>query len=279
MTETEVGYGIVGAGRLGRAISRRLAGAGVAPGVIYSSSRERAQALAKELGWRVAPSAGAVLAEAEVSLLCVPDPALGPLVDELSSGPPLPGRVVAHCAGSRGPEPLFPLRQRQCGVGVFHPLAPIPDGDPSSLEGTYVAIEAEPPVLARLRALAGELGCQVLEVGGLDRPLYHAAAVFAGVMPVVLERLGERLGEASGGGPELGEALRALYLASGRNVQRLGPERGMSGPLQRRDASTVTAHLAALSRFDPELARLYQLMLEAARTVPAPQPPKEAQGA
>ncbi|MGC1184826.1 MAG: DUF2520 domain-containing protein [Candidatus Dormiibacterota bacterium] len=275
MTETEVGYGIVGAGRLGQALARRLARNGAPPGTLYSTSPERAGALAAELGWTAQSSAGEVVARARLTMLCVPDGALAPLVVELSGAAHLPERVVVHCAGSRGLEPLAALREQGCLVGVFHPLAPIPDGDPTSLEGTFISIESDPPARAELLDLACLLDCQVIEVEGLDRPLYHAAAVFAGVLPVLLESLAERLGEAAGGGPDVSRALRALYSASARNVERLGPERGLSGPLRRRDQGTVGAHLAALSRFDPALAEIYQAIQQTARPGPADHTGKE----
>jgi len=275
VTETEVGYGIVGAGRLGQALARRLAQNGASPGTLYSTSPERAGALAAELGWTAQSSARGVLALSRVTMLCVPDGALTRLVRQLSEENHLAERIVVHCAGSRGLEPLSPLREEGCLVGVFHPLAPIPDGDPASLDGTFISIESEPQARAELLDLACLLDCQVIEVQGLDRPLYHAAAVFAGVLPVLLESLAERLGDAAGGGPDVSRALRALYSASARNVERLGPERGLSGPLQRRDQGTVGAHLAALSGFDPALGEIYQAIQEAARPAPADHTGKE----
>ncbi|HUY08064.1 MAG TPA: DUF2520 domain-containing protein [Candidatus Dormibacteraeota bacterium] len=269
MTETEVGYGIVGAGRLAQAVARRLAQAGVPPGLISSRSAERAQALATELGWEVGRGPEEVLAGSRLTLLCAPDGLLGPLAEGLGSGRPLGARVVAHCAGIQGIGPLAPLRERGCALGVFHPLAPFPDGDPASFDHTFISIEAEPGARTDLLELARLLGCRVLEMEGVDRPLYHAAAVFAAVLPVLLERIAERLGRAAGGGADLAEALRALHVASARNVHRLGPELGLSGPQQRHDGGTVLAHLAALSEVDPALAQLYASIQEAARPAPA----------
>ncbi|MGB9482508.1 MAG: DUF2520 domain-containing protein [Candidatus Dormiibacterota bacterium] len=269
MTETEVGYGIVGAGRLAQAIARRLGRAGVPPGLICSRSPDRARAIAVELGWSVSQGPEEVLAGSRLTLLCAPDGLLGNLAQELGSGPPLGDRVVAHCAGIQGLGPLAPLRARGCALGVFHPLAPFPDGDPASFDHTFISIEADPGARAELLELARLLGCRVLEMEEVDRPLYHAAAVFAAVLPVLLERVAERLGRAAGGGVDLAEALRDLHLASARNVQRLGPELGLSGPQQRHDGGTVSAHLAALGRVDPALAQLYASIQEAARLEPA----------
>ena len=269
MTETEVGYGIVGAGRLAQAIARRLAQAGVAPGLISSRRAERAHALAAELGWAVAPDPAHLLERSRVTLLCAQDALLAPLVEELRQGGQLSDRIVAHCAGIQGLSLLAPLRGRGCALGVFHPLAPFPDGDPASFDNSFASVEADPEARTELLELARLLGCRVIEMDGVDRPLYHAAAVFAGVLPVLLEQIAERLGAASGSGSELTTALRALHLASARNVQRLGPELGLSGPQQRHDTATVRVHLAALDRVDPELAQLYSSIQSAARLVPA----------
>jgi len=273
VTETEVGVGIVGAGRVGQAIARRLAQRGEPDGLIFSRTASRAEALAAELGWRAVPRAALALTQARLTLLAVPDGALDRLGSELASqvgkGAPLGGRIVAHCAGSRGLQPLLPLQALGVAVGVFHPLAPIPDGDPSSLDQTHISIEADALAGPALLRLAAQLGCRTLLVGELDRSLYHAAAVFAGVLPVLLERISERVGSRAGGGGGLALALRELYAASGRNVLRLGPERALTGPEERQDSATVSAHLASLGRLDPALASLYRSIHEAARQTPA----------
>ncbi|HVC39687.1 MAG TPA: DUF2520 domain-containing protein [Candidatus Dormibacteraeota bacterium] len=269
MTETEVGYGIVGAGRLATALVGRLVNAGAAPGIVCSRSSDRAAALASSSGWALAASPLEVAARSRLTLLCVADGDLARVVGELTRGLDRGARVVAHCAGSQGLEPLLGLRQLGCAVGVFHPLAPVPDGDPACLDGTFISIEADSEARSELLELAAMIGCAVIELGEVDRSLYHAAAVFAGVLPVLLELVAERLGAAAGADPVLAAGLRALHEASARNVLRLGPELGLSGPQQRRDGATVAAHLAALSRVDPRLAHLYQLIQEAARPVPA----------
>jgi predicted short-subunit dehydrogenase-like oxidoreductase (DUF2520 family) len=208
-------------------------------------------------------------------LLAVPDGELSQLAldarREFSGGSRLSPRVVAHCAGIQGTDPLSPLREVGCALGVFHPLAPVPDGDPSCLDQTFISIEADPGARKPLLDLAARLSCQSVEVVALDRSLYHAAAVFSGVLPVLLERVAERLGTAAGGGADLTAGLRALHFASARNVERLGPDLALTGPEQRQDAGTIGAHIDALSRLDPALADLYVSIREAARRVPADQ--------
>lgn len=263
----------MGAGRLAQAVSRRWARAGGPPGLIYSRTRGPAESLAAELGWAVAGSGSDIVLRARLTLLAVPDAALRQLALDLvgAMNPVASGsiRVVAHCAGIIGLEPLAPLRDLGCALGAFHPLAPIPDGDPACLDQTFISIESDPAARQPLLDLAARLSCEPLQTGPLDRTLYHAAAVFAGVLPVFLERLAEGIGAAAGGGVGLTQGLRALHLASARNVQRLGPVRGLSGPQQRQDDETVGAHLKSLESLDPALADLYLAIQAAARLMPA----------
>ncbi|MGH7610383.1 MAG: DUF2520 domain-containing protein [Candidatus Dormibacteria bacterium] len=272
MTETEAGIGIVGAGRAGGALARQLSRRGTPPEWIHSRTPARARRLAAEVGARTLPTAAEVLRRASLTLLAVPESPLPELAQGLSEqlrSERLRGHLVAHLAGRLGPEVLRPLANLGMSIGVFHPLAPIPDGDPDCLEGTYVSIEAAPAAARRLRQLARQLGCRPFQLGPADRALYHAAAVLAGVLPVELEGLGERLARQAGGGRDLERGLRALYAASARNVMRLGPERGLSGPLARGEQPTVDAHLRALARAQPELAGIYAAIEQAARREPA----------
>jgi predicted short-subunit dehydrogenase-like oxidoreductase (DUF2520 family) len=264
-----MGIGIVGAGPMGQAMARRLASLGEPPGLIFSRTLARAATLAGEIGWELAGSAGELVARSPLTLLAVPDSELerlvGELALELEVATPPQLRVVAHCAGVVGPQPLFPLRKLGCAVAVFHPLAPVPDGDPSCLDHTYVSIEAAPGAREQLQALALRLGCRSFLLENIDRPLYHAAAVFAGVLPVLVESIGERLALEAGAVEEVVPALRSLLAASARNVQRLGPQRGLSGPQRRRDSGTVDLHLEALDWVDPALGQLYTSIHAAAR--------------
>jgi len=66
--------GVVGIGRMGAAMARALARAG-RPLILFNRSRERAEALATELGARVAASAAEVAAASDVCLTMVADDA------------------------------------------------------------------------------------------------------------------------------------------------------------------------------------------------------------
>jgi predicted short-subunit dehydrogenase-like oxidoreductase (DUF2520 family) len=205
-------------------------------------------------------------------LLTVPDGEVAAVAEEISrqltGSPKLNSKVVAHCAGVHGPEVLRPCALAGTAVGVIHPLAPVPDGDPACLEGAYASVEGDPDAVRGLELLAGWLGLRTFELAGANRALYHAAAVLAGVLPVLLEDLAERLARQAGVGPDSASGLRQLLFLTGSNVVRLGPRAALSGASVRSDPGTTASHLAALGREDPRLAELYRNIYELADAVP-----------
>ncbi len=272
VAETEEGIGIVGAGRVGTALARRLADQGWPPGLVASRRLDRAAALAELVGAQVAATAAEVVAGSGVTLLAVPDGQLGlvsaGIAELLPSRAGLRGKVVAHCAGIHGPEVLSACAALGAATAALHPLAPIPDGEPACLEGAYLSLEGDPAALLALEGVAIRLGLRSFRMAGVDRALYHAAAALAAVLPVLLERQAERAVEASGAPVEAAAGLRQLLLLAAGNVRRLGPVAALSGPTTRRDRATTHSHEVALATLDPRLAELYRLTLELAAVAP-----------
>jgi predicted short-subunit dehydrogenase-like oxidoreductase (DUF2520 family) len=272
VTETEEGIGIIGAGRLGRAIGARLSQRGHSPRLVHSRSESSAAGLAKAIGASCAATSAEVVRGCGVTLLTVPDGEVAEvaaeIARELAGSPKLTSRVVAHCAGVHGTEVLRPCALAGAAVGVIHPLAPVPDGDPSCLEGAYASVEGDPEAVRGLELLAGWIGLRSFELAGANRVLYHAAAVLAGVLPVLLEELAERLACQAGAGPDSARGLRQLLSLTGSNVVRLGPRAALSGASVRRDRGTTASHLGALGEVDPRLAELYRSIFELAGAVP-----------
>jgi predicted short-subunit dehydrogenase-like oxidoreductase (DUF2520 family) len=114
-------------------------------------------------------------------------------------------------------------------------------------------------------ALGEEL---VTAIGGyfftLDRekkPLYHAAASIASNYLVTLLATARDLLVTCGIQPDRAiPMLLPLVQASLDNVQDLGPEQGLSGPIVRGDIGTVSDHIKVLKNEGPELLQLYLQM-------------------
>jgi predicted short-subunit dehydrogenase-like oxidoreductase (DUF2520 family) len=233
---------VVGAGRLGTTLAAALRAAGLA--------------VTGPLG-REPDVSGATLV-----LLCVPDGEIGAAAATIPEG-----RLVGHCSGATTLEPL-------AGHEAFslHPLMTVPAGSPPEVfRGASAAVDGSTPrALAAAEALATALGMRPMRVAPEDRAAYHAAASIASNFVVTLEAAAERLAATAGVDRA---ALAPLVRAAVETWAELGPERALTGPIARGDEGTVARQREALLERTPELAPLFDALVEATRALAATRVP------
>ncbi len=202
--------------------------------------------------------------------LAIPDAVVSDLAIALAEQGGSPeGCVAFHLSGVLATDVLTPLHEVGYSVGSFHILQAFahPVTSAARLPGSFVAVTGEPGATAMGRAFCSDLGCPVLSVPESRRPSYHAAAVMASnFLPALLDVARRAL---VAGGVDADEALPALLpLVRGTlaNIEEVGLEASITGPLARGDIDTVGLHLRALqgddrtlyARLGMELARLLQ---------------------
>jgi predicted short-subunit dehydrogenase-like oxidoreductase (DUF2520 family) len=194
--------------------------------------------------------------DADAVLLCVPDAEIGGAAALLPVGPP-----VGHCSGATGLEVLRPHPSFS-----LHPLMTIPaDARADVLVGAGAAVAGgTAETLDLARALAARVGMRPIEIAPGDRAAYHAAASIASNFLITLEAAAERLAATTG--VERAD-LVPLVRATVENWARLGPERALTGPVARGDDRTVAAQRQAVLERIPEMAPLFDALVEATRTI------------
>jgi predicted short-subunit dehydrogenase-like oxidoreductase (DUF2520 family) len=224
---------IIGAGRMGRALTAALRAAG--------------RPVTGPLG-RCSDGAGA-----DAVLLCVPDGQIAAAASHVA-----PHRLVGHVSGATSLEPL-----ELAGHEAFslHPLMTVPDNAPPEVfAGAGAAVAGSTPrARAFAEQLARDLGMTPFAVADEERAAYHAAASLASNYLVTLEAAAEQL---------LGqdrELLVPLVRATVENWARLGAERALTGPVARGDEVTVARQRAAVAERAPELAELFDALTAATR--------------
>lgn len=229
---------IVGAGRLGTALHRALADAGIAADGPFGRGHDGA--------------------EADVVLLCVPDAEIAAASAAIAVRE---GRVVGHCSGATGLDVLAP----HAAFGL-HPLMTVTrDGARFAGAGAAVA-GTTPEALAVAHALAGALGMHAAEIDDADRAAYHAAASVASNFLVALEAAAEEL-LATTGAPR--EILAPLVRATVDNWAALGAEAALTGPIARGDEETVIRQRHAVAMRTPELLDLFDALAAQTRRLAA----------
>lgn len=229
---------IFGAGRLGGSLAAAWRAAGVE--IVGTWSRSRDGDL---------PAA----APADVWILSVSDPAIEGLAERLAALPP--PKVALHCAGRFDRSVLAAL---SCAPGSLHPLQSIGD-DPGALRGAICAVEGEPAALEAATALAKAFGGRPVTVPTGEKPAYHAAAVVSANFMSTLAAAGVALLEAIGIPPETGrQMLTPLWQGTLNRNAELDAREALTGPLARRDADAIEAHVAAIERHAPQFLAMYR---------------------
>jgi predicted short-subunit dehydrogenase-like oxidoreductase (DUF2520 family) len=215
---------VVGAGRVGQAVSARL------------SDRLPARVTTRELE----------VGDADLVLVCVPDRAIPEVARALAPGP-----WLAHTSGAARLAALDPHERRFS----LHPLQTFQlDLGPEQLDGTWAAITGETDeALAAARELARLLGVTSFELEDAERPLYHAAAAFAASFLVTLHDVAAELMEAVAAPAEALDPLMRRTIDNGFRH---------TGPLVRGDWETIEQHTAAIAARRPQLVALYRALAD-----------------
>jgi predicted short-subunit dehydrogenase-like oxidoreductase (DUF2520 family) len=187
-------------------------------------------------------------------LLCVPDSQIAAAAALIAPGP-----LVGHCSGATGLSVLAPHE-----AFVLHPLMTVTSRG-ADFTGAGAAIAGTTPrALALADTLAQALGLLAVRLDEADRPAYHAAASIASNFLVTLEAMAERVAATAGVDRQL---LIPLVRATVENWAELGPERALTGPVARRDETTVQRQRAALAERTPDLVPLFDALVDATRAL------------
>jgi len=218
-------------------------------------------------GVPVRPIADAVTG-VEVVAIGVPDDALPAVVATVADAVAA-GVWVLHLSGAHGLEVLGPIEAAGARPLALHPLQTFADvaGAIEALPGCAVAITAADEEGSLLgERLALDLGGLPFRLADAQRPLYHAAAVFASNYLVAISGAGDALFSRAGM-PDALAAMRPLQEATLANVHRLGPRAALTGPAVRGDAGTIDRNLSAIAEAVPELVAPYVALCRTAMDV------------
>lgn len=260
--------GVVSAGRVGSVVGAAWAAAGhhvVATSGVSRASVNRAAALLP--GVPLEPP-DAVVAQADLALLAVPDDVLPGLVRGLAAaGSFRPGQIVVHTCGAQGVAVLGPAVEHDVLPLALHPAMTFTGRteDVARLAGCCVGVTAaagDEAAWSVGEALVVEMGAEPVRVPEEVRPLYHAALAHGANHLVTLVRDCAEILERAGVRPAE-RIIAPLLSAALDNALRHG-DRALTGPVVRGDVQTVRTHLRELDAADRDVAQAYRVL--AART-------------
>jgi predicted short-subunit dehydrogenase-like oxidoreductase (DUF2520 family) len=253
---------IIGAGRVGRALGRRLRELGWKIGAVVTRTEPSARKAVRSIG---AGHAHAFITRqvilTQVILIATPDREVMQVAQELAriGAEELRGKIVLHTSGALSSSVLEPARDCGAAVGSMHPLQTFSGVGVPPLEGKVFAIEGDSAAVRLARQIARGMGAVPVLIESSKKPLYHAAGALAAGSVLALMEAATRLMTAAG--IRRREAVLALLQLTRQvleNFERLGPRAAWTGPLSRGDHSVVASHLEAMKDLPPEMARAYE---------------------
>jgi predicted short-subunit dehydrogenase-like oxidoreductase (DUF2520 family) len=264
--------GIVGAGRVGRALGRRLRELGWKVGAVVTRNESSAKGAVRFIGdGRPLTVLSRRILASSVILVATPDAAIEEIARELAriGGEEWAGHVVLHTSGALDSGVLRAVRECGASTGSMHPLQTFSGVAVPPLEGKVFAIEGDAMAVRVARRIARALGGVPTQIDPNRKPLYHAAgALAAGHALVVVEAAVQLM--MSSLGVKRGEAVRALLPMTKQvlqNYERLGPRAAWTGPLARGDYEVVAKHLNMLQDYSPEHKSAYEALNHLAEQV------------
>ncbi len=255
---------LIGPGRVGSAICKRLQLAGYPITAVISRDHERAKEACGFIGCptTAASTQPTDVTTAQIILLAIPDDQVKPVAQQLQSGKKLsPQTTLVHFSGIH-PAEIMRHHDSAAMLLSLHPLLPFADRQIAfkKLPQCPFGVESSnDTALALGKKLVDAVGGQFFPITSDNKKLYHAAACIASnYLITLLAAARDLLVKCDIETEQAIPLLLPLMQASLDNVKELGIEDGLTGPIVRGDTGTVADHLQALQREEPALLSLYQ---------------------
>ncbi len=270
---------IVGAGRVGRTLGKRLRQRGWRIGAVVTRSARTARAAVRIIGagtpvearglspaksrrssdGALAPAVQSVFA-ADVIFLTTADDDLPAVVRALAAigGAECKGKIVLHTSATLDRSVLAPLARLGAATGSLHPMQAFGANVIPNLKGVIFAVEGDSRARRMAQFIGRSLGGITVAIDSRDKPIYHAAAVIAAGSAYPAIEAGVRMLMRIGfTRPRAMQTLVPLIRQIFDNIERIGPRAAWTGPLSRGDYAVVARHARALRRHPREFQRAY----------------------
>ncbi len=256
---------LIGPGKVGCAISKRLFRAGYPITAVISRDHQRSLAACAFIGCsaQAATTDLQLAGTGQLILLAVPDNAIATMGTRVMTQVGLAeGTGLVHFSGLH-PAAIMDSQNSDLALLSLHPLLPFADSGQAftRLSGCPCALEGNSSGVALGKELVAALGATAFMLSAEHKALYHAAASLSSNYLVTL--LGSARDLLVRCGIDQQDALRILgplLQATLSNTFLLGPEQGLTGPIVRNDDGTVSAHLAALRQVSHDQLELYRIL-------------------
>ncbi len=170
----------------------------------------------------------------------------------------LKGKCICHCSGALSSSVFSEIDRANAYGYSIHPLFAVRSKEESyrEISNSFFTIEGSKRYLEFWKDFFGSLGNNTRIITADNKTIYHAAAVFVSNLVCGLFEEGiELLGHCGFEHDEAMMALAPMLLNNAESLSKFGPERALTGPVERDDIYTVKKHLEVLDGRENEIYR------------------------
>ncbi len=170
-------------------------------------------------------------------------------------------KLLIHCAGARESTILPIMGREKISRLTLHPIQTFAEASPSLLKNIYYMSSSEDAYAKKWAEtfVKNIGGSGVIEVRGKYLPLYHTLVVFASNFTTLIGGSIEILSKSLKIPPaKMKKAVAPLMLRSLENVLSNDAKKVLTGPLARKDFSTILKHRIALKKQTAALGKIYE---------------------
>ena len=180
----------------------------------------------------------ALLTEADVYILCVPDDAIVPLSKKIE----VKNGLLVHTSGSVDMYDLNPAHRR----GVFYPLQTFSKNSNLDITKVPFCLEAEEETdLTLLEKLASSISSHTYTINSEQRKSLHLAAVFINNFVNHLYHIGHEICSEN---KVPFEVLKPLIVETAQKIMNISPFEAQTGPAKRNDVNTIEQQQQAITQ-------------------------------
>ena len=255
---------VIGLGKVGTTFAHLLQKAGHTIIALYDTDPSACDRASTYVDTAVFPDPGSAASAADTVLIATNDDAIEPICHDIAAaGAITPGMTVIHTSGAGSLDLLSAARLKGASVGCLHPIQTFSDIDGAirQLRGSVFGIVADEDIKTSLGDMASALGGHPVFISDSDKPLYHAAAVFASNYLVTLIHVAVSLYSSLGMSEEEAlTAIRPLTAGTLKNIEEKGTVQALTGPIARGDIGTIQKHLSSFTEKASRFLPLYRAM-------------------
>lgn len=255
---------IIGAGKVGTALGCLLKKEGYEVVAVASRRKESAEKAIFYTGGLATADPVEAAKLGEIIFIATRDDAIERVCRDIAASNGFKkGKFVFHLSGALSNSVLRSAEKAGAYIGSIHPMQSFADAEGAikQLPGSVFGVAASEAALAVAREIVRALKGEVVLIKDQDKPVYHAAACVVSNYLVSLVYFGQKLYSHLGIEPEIAlKAFLPLMRGTLRNIERLGAEEALTGPIMRGDIETIKRHLNALGGLSSEVLEFYKVL-------------------